>query len=293
MEHLNEKMMDTKLSLTEMNCNNLRADCENCFGFCCVALYFSASDGFPVNKEAGKPCPNLQSNFYCKVHKNLKELGLKGCTSYDCLGAGQKVAQVTYGGNDWIKTPEFAKQMYDVFLIMHQIHEMLWYLTESLNLQLECNLKNELIAMINETERLTFLSPESIDELDLTAHGANVNALILKISELVRSKVYSEKATASKYKKTFGRGLDFIGADLRKKDLRGETLRGAYIIAADLRGVNLYLTDFMGADMRDANISGADLSHSIFLTQAQINTTKGDNSTKLPNSLSRPIHWSK
>lgn len=29
---------------------NLRADCENCFGLCCVALYFSASEGFQSTK---------------------------------------------------------------------------------------------------------------------------------------------------------------------------------------------------------------------------------------------------
>ena len=97
---------------------NLQADCEKCFGLCCVALYFSATEGFPVNKDAGKPCINLQDDFRCSVHKNLKKKGLKGCIAYDCIGAGQKVAQVTYGGHDWKQNPESAKQMFDVFIIM-------------------------------------------------------------------------------------------------------------------------------------------------------------------------------
>jgi uncharacterized protein YjbI with pentapeptide repeats len=71
---------------------NLKIDCQKCFGFCCVALYFSASEGFPTDKDAGKPCINLQSDFNCAVHKNLRQKGLKGCTAYDCFGAGQKVA---------------------------------------------------------------------------------------------------------------------------------------------------------------------------------------------------------
>lgn len=58
--------------------SNLRADCEKCFGLCCVALYFSASGGFPTDKEAGHPCINLQSDFHCRVHACLAELDLKG-----------------------------------------------------------------------------------------------------------------------------------------------------------------------------------------------------------------------
>ena len=85
---------------------NLRADCENCFGLCCVALYFSASEGFPLDKDAGQPCLNLQSDFRCCVHKSLIERGLKGCIAFDCFGAGQKVAQISFGGRDWREVPE-------------------------------------------------------------------------------------------------------------------------------------------------------------------------------------------
>ena len=66
--------------------NNLRSDCGKCFGLCCVALYFSASEGFPTNKDAGKPCIYLKPDFSCVVHKDLRKKGLKGCTAYDCFG---------------------------------------------------------------------------------------------------------------------------------------------------------------------------------------------------------------
>lgn len=49
--------------------------------------------------------------------------------------------------------------------------------------------------------------------------------------------------------------------------------------------------DLIGADFRDANLSGADLTGAIFLTQVQINSAKGDNQTKLPVTLMRPMHW--
>ena len=293
MKYTDENKTEQVLSITDMSNHSLQVDCKNCFGFCCVALYFSASEGFPVDKDAGKPCPNLKSDFSCNVHENLRNLGLKGCTSYDCFGAGQKVAQITYGGKDWRKVPESTKQMYEVFLIMRQIHEMLWYLTEALTLQPANQIRGELNTMKNKTEHLTLLSPDELIELDLEAHRAAVNALILQTSELVRAKALRERTTISRSQKILGGGLDLIGADLRKSDMRGGNLRGAYLIAANLRKVDLSGADLIGADLRDADIRGADLTHSIFLTQAQINTAKGDSETKLPKALKRPMYWSK
>jgi uncharacterized protein YjbI with pentapeptide repeats len=272
---------------------NLRVDCEKCFGLCCVALYFSTSEGFPNDKESGKPCINLKSDFSCSVHNNLRKQGLKGCTSYDCFGAGQKVAQITYGGQNWREVPESAKQMFDVFLIMRQLHEMIWYLTEALTLEPASSIQDEISLILDETEGLTLLSPDSLIELDVSAHRAKVNALLLKTSEFVRTKFRQGEKTSSKNKKKLVSGLDFIGADLRKTNLRGTNFRGAFLIAADLRGTDLSGADFIGADLRDADIRGANLTNSIFLTQAQINAAKGDSNTRLPMTLSRPNYWSK
>ncbi|GLY09691.1 hypothetical protein Bbad01_09070 [Bacillus badius] len=71
----------------------------------------------------------------------------------------------------------------------------------------------------------------------------------------------------------------------------GTDLRGALLIAADLREADLRATDLIGADLRDADLSRADLRGSIFLTQAQINTAKGSLNTKLPLALIHPPHW--
>ena len=114
---------------------SLRADCEHCFGLCCVAPTFSASADFAIDKDAGQPCPNLQLNFRCSIHDRLRRRGFPGCTVYDCFGAGQKVAQVTFGGQDWRRTPGIAEHMFTVFTIVRQLHELLWYLSEALTLQ--------------------------------------------------------------------------------------------------------------------------------------------------------------
>ena len=117
-----------KLRVSEIdnkNISKLKIDCEKFFRLCCVALFFSKSDGFPQDKIAGKPCINLQPDFKCSIHKDLRKKGLKGCMSYDCFGADQKVSQVIFKGQDWIKSSEIANKMFDVFLIIRQLHEML------------------------------------------------------------------------------------------------------------------------------------------------------------------------
>lgn len=276
-----------------MSYKKLQADCEKCFGLCCVALYFSAAEGFPVNKDAGKPCINLKDDFRCNVHNNLVKKGLKGCIAYDCLGAGQKVSQVTYGGYDWRSNKEAAEEMFEVFVIMKQLHEMLWYLTEAYTIHPEQDMKDTINSKIKEIDNLTHLSAALLINLDLVVIRAGVNALLLQTSELVRKKALNNRTISLKFKKTFGGGYDLIGKDLRKQNLKGANLSGAFMIAANLNEVDLTYADLLGADLRDTNLSGANLSKSIYLTQAQINAANGDNNTKLPKSIVRPMHWDK
>ncbi|MFH8980655.1 pentapeptide repeat-containing protein [Streptomyces varsoviensis] len=261
----------------------LRADCSSCFGLCCVALPFAASADFAIDKDAGKPCRNLRTDFRCGIHADLRQRGFSGCTVFDCFGAGQKVSQVTFGGRDWRQAPETARRMFDVFPVMRQLHELLWYLAEALTLPAARPVHGELRAALRRTERLTEAGAEELAELDVAAHRGEVNELLLRTSELVRAGVAGRKKQH--------RGADLIGARLRGANLRGANLRGAYLIAADLKGADLRSADLIGADLRDANLAGADLTGSIFLTQAQLNAAKGDAATKLPKALTRPGHW--
>ena len=79
----------------------LVADCDRCFGLCCVLLPFRAADGFGVDKAGGETCANLDAHDRCRIHAELAETGWPGCVAFDCQGAGQQVAQVTYGGVSW------------------------------------------------------------------------------------------------------------------------------------------------------------------------------------------------
>src|ERR1019366_8595741 len=249
---------------------SLRADCEHCVGLCCVAPAFSASADFAIDKDAGQACPHLRPEFRCGIHARLRQRGFPGCAVYDCFGAGQKVSQVTFAGQDWRQAPRIAQQMFEVFTIMRQLHELLWYLAEALTLEPARPLHEELGRALDETERLTLARPEALMELDVAAHRDGVNALLVRTSELARAA---------------GRPH----SDLGHGDLKD--LRGADLIGADLRRADLRSADLTGADFRGADLGGADLTRSIFLIQSQLEAAKGDHGTQLPPVLTRPAHW--
>jgi uncharacterized protein YjbI with pentapeptide repeats len=260
----------------------LRADCARCFGLCCVVPAFAASADFAIDKPAGRACPHLRDDFRCGIHATLRDRGFPGCTVFDCFGAGQQVSQVTFGGRNWRAEPRLAPQMFAVFPVMRDLHELLWYLTEAIALHPPGPRADELRAVRNQTARLTQATPDALLALDVAGHRRYVNDLLRQTSELVRSGL----GGGAEY-----RGADLIGADLRGADLRGASLRGAYLIGADLRGVDLRGADLTGADLRGADLRGADLTGAIFLVQAQLDAARGDASTRLPPALSRPVHW--
>jgi uncharacterized protein YjbI with pentapeptide repeats len=267
---------------------DLKADCSNCFALCCVAPAFFASADFAIDKAAGQPCPNLRADFGCSIHGELRPRGFAGCTVYDCFGAGQKVAQVTFGGQDWRRTPRIAGQMFGAFAVMRQLHELLWYLGEALTLEPARPVHDELTRAFGETESCTRLDPESLVRLDVSVRRREANAVLQRASELVRLAARRQEPGIAAADL---RGADLIGQDLRGTDLRGANLRGSYLLGANLSGASLAVADLTGADLRGANLGGADLSASIFLVQSQLDAATGNPGTRVPPSLARPAHW--
>ena len=105
----------------------LVADCDRCFGLCCVLLPFRAADGFGRDKAGGDPCVHLDGHDRCGIHERLTESGWPGCVAFDCAGAGQHVAQVTYGGISWRDRdePHVRAEMGAVLSVMVRLHRML------------------------------------------------------------------------------------------------------------------------------------------------------------------------
>jgi len=254
----------------------LRADCGNCYGLCCVALAFSRSTDFAIDKAAGDPCPNLIEDFRCGIHDRLRNEGFKGCTAYDCFGAGQKISG--RAARSWREQP--SPELFVALPIMRQLHELLWYLTEALELGQAITIHPDLR---RAADRITNLTREpDLTTVDLPTERRRVDELLLHASALVRGRQSKRKDR---------RGADLIGSKLRGADLCNADLRGAYLIAADLREADLRQADLIGADLRDARLEGADLTGALFITQSQMNAARGDQKTTIPTPLDRPQHW--
>lgn len=281
--------------------DELAADCANCAGLCCVALAFAKSADFAFDKPAGDPCEKLQDDYRCHIHPELRDRGFKGCTVFDCFGAGQKVTQHTYGGRTWRQAPEQQAQMFAVFPIIRQLQELLWYLNEALAMPQTVPIRSELEHTYTDAERLSRQTPDVVLAIEMGAYRDGVNAVLSRASELVRGSARLSDPTGPSNGRSRVRtkpkasrihpGADLIGARLARTDLRGANLRGAYLIAADLHGADLRHADLIGVDFRDADLRAADLSSSLFLTQPQINSAMGDAETRLPPSLRTPAHW--
>jgi len=259
-------------------------------GLCCVALAFARSADFAIDKDAGDPCLNLRDDFRCSIHPALRERGFAGCTVFDCLGAGQKVTQVTFGGRSWREEPQSRELMFAVFQVMRQLHQLLWYLDRARAVPQAAGLRPEIDELLDETERLTELAPEDLLGVDAGAHRSRVDAVLSQVSELVRTASRRGGRTPGRGRR-IGPGADLVGAGLAGRDLRGAHLRGALLIAADLRGADLRGADLIGADLRDADLRGADLSEALFVTQFQLNAARGNAATRLPPGPERPTSW--
>ncbi|WP_409369232.1 pentapeptide repeat-containing protein [Lysinibacillus sp. 38-6] len=265
---------------------SMQADCQNCFGLCCTALNIVASSDFAIHKPAGTPCPNLQANFSCQIHHELRNKGFNGCTVYDCLGAGQWVSQTTFHGQDWRANPEIADTMFQVFPMMEQLYEMIAYVAEAMSYEISQHLYDQLQEQLEKLQHLTKLDANTLLAIDILQIRLPINALLVKTSEHIR-----QKKVLNNRRKISYRGADWMGKNLKGKDLSATELRGAYLIAANLENADLREVDFIGADLRDANIRGANLSTAMFLTQMQINSALGNSATKLPYYLKMPLHW--
>lgn len=104
---------------------DMNADCSRCAGLCCAAFAFEKSDMFAIDKDVDAACPNLKPDFSCQIHAERIEQGFKGCTLFDCHGAGQRVTQEIFGGRTWRDDPAIAAPMFELFRKMLKIHDYL------------------------------------------------------------------------------------------------------------------------------------------------------------------------
>jgi uncharacterized protein YjbI with pentapeptide repeats len=262
--------------------SDLRADCAQCFAICCVAPAFARSSDFAIDKPAGVPCPHLATDHRCSIHERLRPEGFAGCTAYDCFGAGQRLAQQTFGGRDWRTHPDVAGPMMAALPLLRGLHEVLWYVDGVLDLTTSAPIRVGLAAVRAQVEAAAGAPGAAILEVDLAALRATSAPLLREASRLARAGLDGADHT----------GDDLSGADLRGADLRGVSFRGALLIGVRLGDADLFRTDLLGADLRGADVRGARLADALFLTQTQLGGVRGDRRTTLPRDLEPAVHWS-
>lgn len=260
----------------------LKIDCSKCSGLCCTALFFSKLDGFPEDKNAGKPCVNLQSDFRCKIHSELTKRRMKGCLGYDCFCAGQKVTQTIFINSDWQTNPSKSQQIFDIFLIVFQLHQILYYLAEAKTLIPARELWKDINSLIEENRAICNASPQDILTTDIDGYRNRANECLKKVSSLIKSNSNHDKKEAKN---------NFLGKSFKGKSFNGADFTMTLLIAANFESCSFNGANFLGADTRDTDFSYADLSDAVFVTQGQVNSARGNFSTKLPSNLVRPITW--
>jgi len=266
----------------------LRANCADCFALCCTAFGFQRSADFPIDKPAGTPCSNLADDFSCSIHDSLRPRGFRGCTVFDCFGAGQYVSRDLFDGRSWRERPETSAEMFGAFAVVRQLHEMLWHLVEAAERATAPELADEVARHRRDILNTLDGGIAGILATDVAHTRDEVRRTLVEVSEEARGGFATDPDDPHDDLRP---AADLVGRDLRSTRLCGADLRGAYLIAADLRGCDLAGVDLLGADLRDARLEGADLSDAVFLTQPQVDAAKGDGSTRLPAAIRRPRHW--
>jgi hypothetical protein len=286
--------MTTRTRVTLGRREDLGADCANCFGLCCVALAFTRSVDFPVDKDAGDPCTNLDGDDGCTIHPRLRSEGFRGCTVFDCSGAGQKVSRHTFAGRSWRDDTATRRAMFATFPVVRRLHELLRYLDEAITITRDAQAAAALTRRFDHVRDLSDADPDTLLAVDVDAEYDAARPLLLDASRSARARSAGDRDHADVRRAgrlRVGPGADLLGADLRRADLRGASLRGALLIGADLGEADLRRCECIGADLRDADLGGADLRGAVYLTQMQVNAARGDARTRLDDGFQRPSHW--
>lgn len=264
-----------------MNVKDLKIQCDQCLGLCCRALYFSKIDGFPEDKTAGRACSYLCPDSACSIYSQLKEKHLKGCMIYDCFGAGQHMS--TWLRQQHTSIPNIMDDsMMDAFYKLMNLHQQLWYLKQAQELIQEHALQIPIQNVLVSLETLIALNPHTISKQDIEASHYAVNTILKKVSD------HFLEAYPHRYRLNSG---SYLGKSFNQPSLIGCDFSMKLLIGCDFTGCDLTHANFLGSDIRDADFSNADLRRALFLTQFQINSVKGNESTQLPAYLHRPRTW--
>src|SRR5690606_16557571 len=231
--------------------SDLRGDCSRCFALCCTAFGFTRSSDFAEDKPAGSPCRHLDGRFSCTIHETLPSRGFRGCTVFDCFGAGQAVSQRLFAGMSWRDRPDTRDRMFSAFAVAKELHEMMWHLLEAQQRTYDPDIADAARELVESLATLTRRSVDELESLGIGEIRAAVRPVLLEVSADVRASYFAGGAPLHP---DLVPGADLAGTDLRGHRLCGADLRNALLIGADLRGCDLAGVDLLGADLRGARV---------------------------------------
>jgi len=258
--------------------STFRADCSQCPGLCCIASPFFKSADFARDKPAGTPCPHLSEQNRCGIHDHLHARGYPGCASFDCYGAGQRLAAQRDDNADWRAHPKARPQIFEAFYTLHGVCELGWHLDAALARdELPPALRARLETALNDVQ-------------EAISHPGDPTELRTRVSELLIDASLEIRAHHGVIGPSHARQM-LLGRSMRGGAFARSSFFAACLVGTDLRGADLRHADLRGTDMRGADLRAADLRDVLFLTPGQLERTKGDRKTRLSTDVERPAHW--
>ena len=144
------------------------------------------------DRQGRRPAlPESAADFGCGIHGRLREDGFKGCTVYDCFGAGQRVPsrRTTGGAGARRRRPPDRCSRCSASCV--NLHELLWYLTLAQPMVPAGPLRGTLRSAVEETEALARRDAVGLAALlegtVVAAHRDRISALLSTVSDLART----------------------------------------------------------------------------------------------------------
>jgi hypothetical protein len=238
--------------------------CRQCAGLCCTVLTIHKSGEFSMDKPGGVACHNLTTDHACRVFGQLFDLGLSGCRSWSCFGAGQSITKRHLENGGSASGASTDPLIHRGLMPLRFIHLARLYLTEARARVRNRTLRDAAGDHLARYDDLASGDLEQIVALDSTREMRELTGFLLHCYRASVDRQQPSGAQAGNY------------ADARPPGLRDTGLGAAC---------------FLGADLRGTDIRGADLSHSWYLTEQQLASARGSLATKLPPWLSHPQWW--
>ncbi|AYA27703.1 pentapeptide repeat-containing protein [Rhodococcus rhodochrous] len=219
----------------------------------------------------------------------MSSRGFRGCTVFDCFGAGQVVSQQLFAGVSWQDRPETRDRMFSAFAVVKELHEMMWHLLEAQQRTYDPDIADDARELIESLASQTRRSVDELESLETDEMRASVRPVLMEVSAKVRGSYFADDGWTNP---DLVPGADLAGTDLRGHRLCGADLRNALLIGADLRGCDLAGADLLGADLRGARVEDADLSLALYVTGPQLAAARGNRRTRVPTGVPVPRSWS-